>query len=142
MDLAIPDHEMDLCKKLGYPAWAAVVLTNDLYSWEKERDDAAKMGDSYVVNAIWVIMREHTVAESQARELCRQKIKEFATEARRVTEQTKGNADLSRDLRAFIEALLYTISGNLVWSTYCPRYHPENFNEDLARSMWTEIDGA
>ena len=126
MNLAIPDQEMDLCKQLGKPAWAAVVLTNDIYSWEKEREAAAKAGASHVINAIWVLMKEHSISESQAFELCRQKNKEFVVEAKRVADQTKKNPNLSRDLQAFTEAMLYTVSGNLVWSIYCPRYHPGN----------------
>ena len=125
MDLAVSDQEIDLCKQLGKPAWAAVCLTNDIYSWEKERDDAAKSGDSHVINAIWVLMTEHSISEPQAQELCRQKIKEHVVEARHVAEESKRNPELSPALKAYTEAMLYTISGNLVWSTYCPRYHPE-----------------
>lgn len=123
MNLVIPDREMELCKQLGKPAWAAVCLTNDIYSWEKEREAAAKTGASHVINAIWVLMREHSMSEAQALELCRQKNKEFVVEARRVVEKTKRNLHLSRDLRAYTEAMLYTVSGNLVWSIYSPRYH-------------------
>lgn len=124
MNLAIPEQEIDLCKQLGKPAWAAVVLTNDIYSWEKERKAAARAGDSHVINAIWVLMKEHSISEPQAFELCRQKNKELVAEAKRVVDKTKKNLDLSRDLRAYTEAMLYTVSGNLVWSIYCPRYHP------------------
>ena len=130
MNLAIPEHEMDLCKQLGKPAWAAVVLTNDIYSWAKEREAAARAGDTHVINAIWVFMKEHSISETQAFELCRQKNKELVIEAKRVADQTKRDLSLSRDLRAYTEAMLYTVSGNLVWSIYCPRYHPAKENDD------------
>lgn len=131
MNLDIREHEMDLLKQLGGPAWAAVGLTNDIFSWDKERDAAAKAGASHVINAIWVLMREHSIGEAEAHVLCREKIKELVAEARRIAEQTKRNPELSRGLGAFTEAMLYTISGNLVWSMYCPRYHPELAKEDL-----------
>lgn len=138
MGLTIPDEEMGLCKELARPAWAALALTNDLYSWEKERDTAARIGDPHVVNAIWVLMREYSITESEAQELCRQKIKECVSESVRIVDRTKKNLDLSLDLRVYIEAILYSISGNLVWSIYCPRYHPEKTYCDEVLSMMTE----
>ena len=139
MALTIPDEEMDLCKRLGQPAWAALALTNDLYSWEKERDAAKKIGATYVINAIWVLMEEHSITESQAQDLCRQKIKEYVAEAVRIFEETKQNSDISLHLRTYTEAILYSISGNLVWSIYCPRYHSEASYDDVVLSMMAEI---
>ena len=139
MALTIPDEEMDLCRRFGRPAWAALALTNDLYSWEKERDAAATVGAPHVVNAIWVLMREHAINESQAEDLCRQKIKEHVAEAVRVVDETKKNLDLSLDLRTYTEAILYSISGNLIWSIYCPRYHPEETYDNVVLSMMAEV---
>ncbi len=139
MALTIPDKEMDLCKQLGRPAWAALALTNDLYSWEKERDAAEKLGAPHVINAIWVIMAEYTITESQAQDVCRRKIKEYVAEAVEVVEKTKRNFDVSLELRTYTEAILYSISGNLVWSIYCPRYHSEESYEDVVLSMMAEV---
>lgn len=125
MGLTIPEHEMSLCKELDRPAWEALALTNDLYSWEKERDDAAKAGESLVVNAIWVLMQEYAISESEAKDLCREKIKESVSRAVKIAEETKKRTDLSLDLRQYTDAITYSVSGNLVWSIYCPRYHAE-----------------
>ena len=122
MALTIPDEELDLCKRLARPAFAAISLTNDLFSWEKERDAARRDGLPHVVNAIWVLMREHSITELDAKRFCRTKIKEYIAEYADVVERTKNNLDLSLDLRTYIEALQYSHSGNLVWSIYCPRY--------------------
>jgi fusicocca-2,10(14)-diene synthase len=125
MGLTIPEHEMSLCKELDRPAWEALALTNDLYSWEKERNDAAKAGESLVVNAIWVLMQEYSITEPEAKDLCRQKIKESVSRAVKIAEDTKKRTDLSLDLRQYTDAITYSVSGNLVWSIYCPRYCPE-----------------
>lgn len=130
MGLTIPEHEMSLCKELDRPAWEALALTNDLYSWEKERDDAAKAGDSLVVNAIWVLMQEYSISEPEAKDLCRQKIKESVSRAVKIAEETKKRTDLSLDLRQYTDAITYSVSGNLVWSIYCPRYHPEKVEQN------------
>jgi fusicocca-2,10(14)-diene synthase len=125
MGLTIPQDEMSLCKELDRPAWEALALTNDLYSWEKERDDAAKAGELLVVNAIWVLMQEYSISEAEAKDLCRQKIKESVSRAVKIAEDTKKRTDLSLDLRQYTDAITYSVSGNLVWSIYCPRYHPK-----------------
>ena len=125
MGLTIPEEQMNLCKMLSRPAWEALVLTNDLYSWDKERREAAILGQPSVVNAIWVLMQEHSVTEQEAKRLCRLKVQQSVKGATRIVEATKADEEISLHLRKYLEALLYSISGNLVWSIYCPRYHPE-----------------
>lgn len=141
MALTISEHEMDLCSQLARPAFAAISLTNDLFSWEKEREDAKRDGLSYVVNAIWVIMRELSMTELEAKAVCREKIKDYVAESVRVGEETQRNCDISSDLRTYIEALQYSISGNLVWSIYCPRYHTEASYNNVQLSMMEEPFG-
>jgi hypothetical protein len=102
----------------------ALALTNDLYSWAKERDDAARAGQSQVINAIWILMQEHSVTEVEAQAHCRNLIKENVSNATQIVKQTRHDTNLSLDLRKYIEAMMYSIKGNLVWSIYCPRYHP------------------
>ncbi|KAF5547601.1 amidohydrolase 2 [Fusarium phyllophilum] len=48
MGLTIPDEEYDLCMSLARPGYAALGLTNDLYSWEKEHKAAKDIGQDYV----------------------------------------------------------------------------------------------
>lgn len=123
MALTIPAEEYELCMELARPGYAVLGLTNDLYSWEKERQAAEKAGQDYVFNAIWVIMNEQQVSEDEAKAICAEEIQRYATIFCRNVDETKRNLALSRDLRAYIEAVMYSCSGNLVWSIYCPRYH-------------------
>lgn len=142
MGLTIPEHEMSICKELDRPAWEALALTNDLYSWEKERDDAAKAGESLVVNAIWVLMQEYSITEPEAKDLCRQKIKESVSRAVEIAEDTKKRTDLSLDLRQYTDAITYSVSGNLVWSIYCPRYYPDQVERnDIFLSNYIRNEG-
>lgn len=135
MALTIPKGELDHCKELARPAFAALGLTNDLFSWEKERDAAKRDGLPHVVNAIWVLMGELSITESEAKNLCRVKIKESVAEYIGILKYTESNLDLSYDLRRYIEAIKYSVSGNLVWSLYCPRYHSEASYNDVQLSM-------
>lgn len=122
MALTIPKEELELSKQLTRPGYAAISLTNDLYSWKKERDAAKRDNLKHVVNAIWVLMRERSMTEDEAKSVCRAKIKEYVTEFVRLVEDAKHNFSLSLDTRKYVEAIQYSLSGNLVWSLYCPRY--------------------
>ena len=139
MALTIPEKEMDICKQLVQPAFAALSLTNDLFSWNTERDAAKKNGQPHVVNAIWVLMGELSIPENEAKAVCREKIKESVAECLVITKEAKSNLELSPDLRTYVEAVQYTVSGNLVWSLECPRYHPEASYDSATLSMMEDV---
>ena len=125
MAITIPDEESELCAQLMRPAWIAAGLTNDLFSWEKEYEAAMRNGQPDVVNAVWVLMGEHSITADQAKDLCRQKIKGAVADYLEVIEANCNNGDISLDLQKYIVAMQYSLSGNVVWNLQCPRYHPE-----------------
>lgn len=136
MGLTIPTEEMALCNELMRPAFAAITLTNDLFSWEKEHEAAQKAGESHVVNAVWVLMRDHSTDETRAIETLRDKIKENVAHYLRIVDDTKRNLSISSDLAKYLDALKYMYSGNLIWSMHCPRYHPEcTYNQQQQKMM-------
>ncbi|KAF5713947.1 hypothetical protein FGLOB1_3747 [Fusarium globosum] len=114
MGLTIPDEEYDLCMSLARPGYAALGLTNDLYSWEKERKAAQDMGQDYVFNAIWVIMKQSAIGEEEAKEVCRREIMQSIDQFRGIVAKTRADLSLSRDLRVYIEAVMWSYIGNLV----------------------------
>ena len=123
MGISIPEEELDLCHELANTAYLNVGLTNDLYSWQKEYETAVAMGQDYVVNIVSVLMEEHDISEEKAKAMCREKIKATVVDFRKIVEDTKERNDVSVELKKYLEALLYSMSGNLVWSLECPRYH-------------------
>jgi hypothetical protein len=122
MALTIPTAELDRCMKLARPGYAAISLTNDLYSWRKEREDAKKAGQDYVFNAVWVVMRERKCSEDTAVQICRQEIKRHLADFEENIESPETKS-MSRDTQAYLQAVRLSHVGNLVWSIYCPRYH-------------------
>lgn len=111
-------------------AWIAVGLQNDIWSWPKERDAAKANGKDHVVNAVWVLMQEHQTDVVGAMQICRKLIVDHVTKYLKVIEETKTNESISLDLRKYLDAMLYSISGNVVWSLECPRYNPDiTFNK-------------
>ena len=91
-------------------------LTNDLYSFEKVREDCI------VQNAVLVVMREHGCSEEKAREICKDRIRVEVAKYVRVVKDTRTRTDLSDEVKRYIEVMQYTLSGNVAWSTLCPRY--------------------
>lgn len=130
LGLHIPENELELCRKLTAPAWISVALQNDLWSWPKERDAAEKLGQTHVINALWVLMQKRQVGIEAAEEICRELIKQYVVEYRKIWEENQFNESISLDLRKYMECMLYSISGNVVWSLGCPRYNLGiDFNE-------------
>ena len=123
MAITIPEEEMELSRQLLRPCWIALGLQNDFFSWEKERETATQMGATNVVNAIYVLMEEHAITVSEAKEMCRGIVKENVAKYLRVLKVNRNNMELSLDLRRYLEACQYALSGNAIWSATCPRYH-------------------
>ncbi len=123
MGISIPEEELDLCHELANTAYLNLGLTNDLFSWQKEHETAVAMGQDYVVNVISVLMEEHSISEEEAKAICREKIKVTIVDFRKIVKDTNERTDVSLDLKRYLEGLLYSLSGNLVWSLECPRYH-------------------
>ncbi|KAF7528378.1 hypothetical protein G7054_g10180 [Neopestalotiopsis clavispora] len=123
MGLDIPDAELTTIRELTRSCWVALCLQNDLCSYWKEAKDATDRGSTKVVNALPVIMEELKVDLDGAREMCRSFLEDQLAEYQQVVEEHKENLNLSQDSRTYLEALLFTISGDAAWSLISPRYN-------------------
>ncbi|KAJ9306175.1 hypothetical protein DTO217A2_4291 [Paecilomyces variotii] len=122
--ITIPDEEAEEATRLITPALFTASLTNDLFSFEKER------GDVNVQNAVLVVMREHGCSEEQAREVCKERIRIECAKYVRNVKEIQTRTDVSDELKRYIDTMQYTLSANAAWSTNCPRYNgPTKFNE-------------
>ncbi|KAG8526296.1 uncharacterized protein KY384_000289 [Bacidia gigantensis] len=135
LGITIPEAEIETCKQLTRPAWIVCGLTNDLVSWDKEYDEAVRTGASGVVNAIWVLMKERSTGIEQAKQLCREIVKNNVKEFLKVVRDNKDNPKLSTDLRQYLEAMLYTLKGHAVWCLTCPRYNQNAEYNDRQLAM-------
>jgi hypothetical protein len=125
MGLHIPECEIPICQTLMEPAWIAVGLANGIYSWPKERDAASKIASqTHIVNAICVLMAEHGISAEEAEQRCRVLSADNVALYLETVERIKDDASLSLGLRKYIEAMQYSISGNIIWSKTCVRYNP------------------
>lgn len=133
MGLSIPDHEMEKCHDLMAPAWIAVALANDIFSWPKEADAATRLGRKHVVNAIWILMSEHGISCGEAERIARRLSAQYAAQYVETVDRVKDDVSLSSGLRTYIEAMQFSISGNIAWSKTCPRYNVTQSFSDRQR---------
>ncbi|KAH8882542.1 terpenoid synthase [Thozetella sp. PMI_491] len=117
MGLTVPASEMATFWQLSQPAWRAVALTNDLTA-------STTLGAPYqrgagagpISNAIGLVMRTHSMMETEAREYCHQQLRENITYYMATVEHTKRRTDISADLRTLVESVMFIISGNIIWN--------------------------
>ena len=123
--ITIPDDEEEITKELIKPALYTASLVNDLFSFEKEK------GDKNVQNAVLVVMREHGCTEEKAREIIKDRIRFENARYVQVVKDTNKRTDVSDEVKRYIDTMQYTLSGNVAWSTQCPRYHMDATWNDL-----------
>ncbi|GFF32211.1 fusicoccadiene synthase [Aspergillus udagawae] len=121
--ITVPDEEEEEAKRLIIPALIQASLLNDLFSFQKEKNDAS------IQNAVLIVMNEHGCIE-EARDILKKRIRlECANYVHNVKE-TNAWVDVSDELKRYINIMQYTLSGNAAWSTNCPRYNgPTKLNE-------------
>lgn len=133
--ITIPESEKDICNQFVRPAFVVLGLTNDLFSWEKEYQSAMQRGMKNVPNAIWVLMQQHAMDLAQAKQLCRKIIKQNVSEYLEIVRKNMDNKNLSPDLRRYLDAIQYTLSGNALWSLESPRYRLHDQHDTSQNSM-------
>lgn len=104
MALKSPAEEADLCRQLTRPAYISSALQSDIFSLEKELEVSSRQGQKNVVNAVWLLLREHSIPVDKARELRKVKIRKYVAEFLRVVQDSK-SMDISLDLRNNLKAV-------------------------------------
>ena len=123
MALTISDDERKLITQVTAPAFANLALTNDFFSWQKEYDDFKQNSEAtYMVNAIWIIMKEHSLTIEGAKQMLQDKIAGYCQEYLQLKAEFQSSTVVSIDARRYLSALELSIAGNVGWSQFTPRY--------------------
>ncbi|KAK4100847.1 terpenoid synthase [Parathielavia hyrcaniae] len=110
------------------PCYASLALANDYFSFDREWAEAqSKPGAAKPINAVWLYMRWCGVSPEEAKRLVVEAANRYETRFRELCERLRRDDKnpLDPKLERYLRALSYEISGNVVWSLNCPRYHPE-----------------
>jgi hypothetical protein len=103
------------------PCFAALALTNDYFSFDREMEDAQS---STLINSIDIAMRLQRLDIPAAKEVVKQTIRKYEGEFMRLISHYARDGTMSDKIQKYLEAMSYQVSGNLVWSLNCPRYNP------------------
>ncbi|KAF3150375.1 hypothetical protein TWF569_004760 [Orbilia oligospora] len=126
MAIELSDKETNLLADIVRPCFAALSLTNDYFSFEVEYREFLDTGADTLVNCVWLFMQWEKQDVEAAKNTVRRRINEFERDfLRRREELEKCYAEYDPRLLQYLESLFYTIAGNVIWSSTCPRYNPE-----------------
>lgn len=57
-------------------------------------------------------MRERSIIEQEAKRVCRDEIKQYVSDFLKIVTETKTNRSISENLKKYVEAIMYSLSGN------------------------------
>ncbi|EJT79122.1 hypothetical protein GGTG_04211 [Gaeumannomyces tritici R3-111a-1] len=124
MAIDVSDAEEELIRPVFRAAEAALVLTNDYWSWEREWAAAQQSKCGRIVNAVELFMRTRGLAMADARATVREHIIAFEREyAARREAFYATNRTVPDHLRAYVDVCGLIIAGNHYWCANCPRHH-------------------
>lgn len=102
----------------------ALMLTNDYYSWDREREQSSSQGEGRVFNAVWFIMRQDKVPETVALDTVKNMILKYEAEFQENKDKLyRDNPSLPYKLRVWIEGCGAVVAGNHYWCSHCPRHN-------------------
>lgn len=125
MGMQLTEEEDRLLAPVVRPCFAALGLANDYFSFNKEWDMFQKSGADTLINLVWLYMQWHGVdvptAKTMVRDATASYEQQFLEECEKYQQE---HAPVSQKIKRYMRALHCEISGNVVWSINCPRYHP------------------
>ncbi|RAR08378.1 terpenoid synthase [Stemphylium lycopersici] len=119
------DAQLECIRKSCY---AALGLANDYFSFDREYADFQKPGESQTfINSVWLHMQWHNVDVAAAKRMTVEVTRRYeGLFLNQCAKYRHENSPLPEKLDSYLDGLAYLISGNVVWSLNCPRYHPEH----------------
>lgn len=122
------------------PCYASLALANDYFSFDREWTEyqeqqqqqqslsSSSPGTSTPqppINAVYLYTQWQSVDIPTAKRLVREAANRFEADFLRKCADFKKSGQSSPKLERYLRGLSYQVSGNVVWSLNCPRYHPE-----------------
>ena len=127
--VTMTDEEFAKIEDVAFPAYAALGLANDYFSFDREYAEREETSPGStkkpMANAVWLCMEWSNLDVAQAKELIRSKVlfyeEDYLSKKSRFLSTNPG----SDKLRLCFDGLAQMVIGNIAWSLTCPRYYPE-----------------
>ncbi|WQF89954.1 Putative polyprenyl synthetase, isoprenoid synthase domain superfamily [Colletotrichum destructivum] len=124
LGIVVTDEEYEMMAAPIKHVERCMLLTNDYWSWPREREQAKTQEAGKVFNTVWFLMKQERCSEAEAKLKVADMV--AAEEARWVEAKRKiyqEHPDLRADLVKFLENLHTALAGNDYWSSQCYRHN-------------------
>ncbi|GKT46158.1 fusicoccadiene synthase [Colletotrichum spaethianum] len=124
LGIVVTDKEYELMATPIKHVERCMLLTNDYWSWPREREQAKTQEAGKVFNTVWFLMKQEQCSEEEAKLKVADMV--AAEEARWVDAKQQiyqENPNLRTDLVKFLENLHTALAGNDYWSSQCYRHN-------------------
>jgi hypothetical protein len=132
MGMTLTKEEDALLADIIQPCYASLALANDYFSFDREWAEAQSKPDSEqgntpkLINAVWLYMQWRGVDAAAAKRLVVEAANRYEARFLELCKRFRRDHNpLDHKLNRYLRVLSYQVSGNVVWSLNCPRYHPE-----------------
>ncbi|KJZ74710.1 hypothetical protein HIM_05827 [Hirsutella minnesotensis 3608] len=122
MELRISPEERESAVKFQQLAVASIALCNDWWSWPKEIS-AHIAGTSRLINGVYILMKQHNLPAHKARAMLKEWVLESERKLMRMRDVLLSGENVSLDMRKYVQAHMWVVSGHSLWESTCPRYH-------------------
>lgn len=128
MGITLTEEEDRQLESVRQPCYAALGLANDYFSFGREYVEFQASGESQTfTNSVWLHMKWQNVDVVAAKEMVKQATWRYERRFLDLCAEYRCRySSLSDHIDLYLRALAYQISGNVVWSLNCPRYHPDH----------------
>jgi hypothetical protein len=125
MGMTLTPEEDALLADVVRPCYAALALANDYFSFDREwAEIQTNPVGGKPINAVWLYMQWRGVGTAVAKRLVTEAANRYERQFLELCEQFRSrHTPVSPKLDLYLRALSYQVSGNVVWSLNCPRYH-------------------
>ncbi|KAF4204886.1 hypothetical protein CNMCM8927_006919 [Aspergillus lentulus] len=107
-----------------YLAFVVLGVTNDLWSWEKEKRVTRQSGDTLpLINAVQMVMQMQDTAEESAKQIVRGLIREHEEQYCLLRDEYLRRPSTSLSVKKWFQVLELSMAGNALWSIHALRYH-------------------
>jgi hypothetical protein len=118
-----PEEEVET-GPVTYLAFVVLGVTNDLWSWEKEKRVTRQSGDTLpLINAVQMVMQMQDTAEESAKQRVRDLIREHEEQYCLLRDEYLRRPSTSLSVQKWFQVLELSMAGNALWSIHALRYH-------------------
>lgn len=130
LGMTLTPEEDEKLEDVVYNFYAALGLANDYFSFEREYDEFQHSDATTLTNAVWLYMNWQNVGVETAKNMVREATMTYEKNFLSLCQRFKASQPpVSSKINEYLTSLQHLLSGNVVWSISCPRYHSKSYHD-------------